>query len=48
MMQGSKLLAVMMIWRFMSFYLGLILGAAGNLIHRKKEKTDSKSEGTRP
>ena len=37
MMQGSKLLAVMLIWRFMSFYLGLILGAVGNLLHRRQE-----------
>ena len=41
MMQGGSLLAVMMIWRFMSFYLGLILGAVGNLIHRHKKKQEA-------
>ncbi len=38
MMQGASLLAVMMIWRFFSFYLGLILGAVGNLLHRRGRK----------
>ena len=36
MMQGGSLLAVMMIWRFMSYYLGLLLGAAVNLINRRR------------
>ncbi len=44
MMPGASLLAVMMIWRFMSYYLGLIVGAAANLIGRRnaeKEKQEN-------
>lgn len=32
---GASLLAVMLIWRFMSFYLGMILGAIANLVGRR-------------
>lgn len=34
-MDRSSLLAVMLIWRFMSYYLGLIIGAVMNLVNRK-------------
>ena len=36
MMQGSKLLAVMLVWRFMSYYMGLIVGAIANLLAKKR------------
>lgn len=29
-------LAAVLIWRFMSYYLGLLLGAAANLIGRRR------------
>lgn len=38
MMQGSSLLAVMLIWRFMSYYLGLLIGAVVNLAGKKRAK----------
>ena len=34
-MDKSSLLAVMLIWRFISYYLGLIAGAVMNLVNRK-------------
>ena len=36
-MDPSSLLAVMLIWRFMSYYLSLIIGALTNLLHRSEK-----------
>ena len=38
-MDKGSLLAVMLIWRFMSYYLGLIAGAVMNLFNRKRQDT---------
>ncbi len=37
--QGSILNAMMLVWRFISYYLGMIFGAIALAIYRKKEKS---------
>ena len=37
--KGSILNAIMLVWRFVSYYMGMILGAIALAIYRKKEKS---------
>lgn len=37
--QGSEVTAMMLIWRFVSYYLAMIFGAVALSLYRKKEKT---------
>ena len=36
---GGRLNAIMLVWRFITYYLGMILGAIFLALYRKKEKT---------
>ncbi len=42
--KGSVLQALMLIWRFVTYYLGMIMGAVALMFYRKKSKYD-KEEG---